>query len=70
MLKTSKNGGQIQKIAKFLSILTILSGHIYMHWSPDPDVMYSKAQRGPKLSLSSIKWPIYVQNVAKYFQNE
>ena len=40
----SKNGGQIHKIAKFLPIFTILSGHIYLHWSPDPDVMYSKAQ--------------------------
>ena len=27
--------------------------------------MYSKAHRGPKLSLLSINWPIFVQNEVK-----
>ena len=44
-----------------------------MHWSPDPEVMYNKAHRGPKLSLLFINWPIFVQYMykpgAKYAQN-
>ena len=36
-----------------------------MHWSPEPDVMYSKAQWDPKLSLLSINWPIFVQKCGK-----
>ena len=65
MVKISKSRGEITKIVKIVTNIASLNGQICMHWFPFPEVLYSKENRGPKLSLLSINWPIFLQNEVK-----
>ena len=70
MVKISKNGGQIYEIVNFLLLSGKNNGQNRKHRHHSSSIGYSRAYRGPRLSLLSINRPIFVQNEVECGQNQ